>query len=89
MGINGIDCAGKTNFTGEVERYLQHQGYPFQLVHLDEFLQPRSVRGAGGARLAPASATRKTCTPGIKEIPACPEEVSRILSPRPCRLDYR
>ncbi len=50
VGINGIDCSGKTNFANGLDKHLRQQGYRAQLIHLDEFLNPREVRYSGDAR---------------------------------------
>jgi uridine kinase len=50
LGINGIDCSGKTRFAGGLNNYLLEHGFATELIHLDEFLHPKDVRYAGDAR---------------------------------------
>jgi HAD superfamily hydrolase (TIGR01549 family) len=47
IGINGIDGAGKTKFAESLETYLNAQGHPTQLIHLDDFHNPKAIRYAG------------------------------------------
>jgi phosphoglycolate phosphatase len=47
IGINGVDTSGKTTFAIELERYLQGKRFKTQLIHLDNFHNPRSVRSQG------------------------------------------
>lgn len=44
IGINGVDTSGKTEFSNSLQKYLEKRGYHTQLVHVDDFHQPRSVR---------------------------------------------
>jgi phosphoglycolate phosphatase-like HAD superfamily hydrolase/uridine kinase len=45
--INGIDGAGKTTFSEALATYLQNKNIPTQLIHLDDFHNPKAVRYAG------------------------------------------
>lgn len=47
IGINGIDCSGKTTFAKDLEAYLKARGKHTQLVHIDDFLNPKAIRYAG------------------------------------------
>jgi uridine kinase len=47
IGVSGIDCSGKTVFTGALEKYLNANGYETQRVSLDDFHNPKAVRYAG------------------------------------------
>lgn len=47
MGINGVDTSGKTQFSAALENYLKARGYKTQLIHLDDFHNPSSIRGRG------------------------------------------
>ncbi len=47
IGINGIDCSGKTQFAAGLETWLQAKGYPTQLISLDDFHNPKAIRYAG------------------------------------------
>jgi HAD superfamily hydrolase (TIGR01549 family) len=47
VGVTGIDAAGKTRFAGDLERYLAFHDYKIQMVHLDDFHNPRAVRYSG------------------------------------------
>ena len=44
VGINGVDTSGKTVFALELENYLRHRGIHTQVIHLDDFHNPRSIR---------------------------------------------
>lgn len=44
IGINGVDTSGKTEFSNNLQNYLEKRGYHTQLIHVDDFHQPRSVR---------------------------------------------
>ena len=50
VGITGVDCAGKTEFAAGLEAHLREAGYPTQVIHLDDFNNPRSVRRSGDDR---------------------------------------
>ncbi|MBN1160363.1 MAG: HAD hydrolase-like protein [Dehalococcoidales bacterium] len=47
IGINGIDGAGKTGFAAALETYLQAKGHQTQLIHLDDFHNPKAIRYSG------------------------------------------
>jgi phosphoglycolate phosphatase len=47
IGINGIDGAGKTLFARGLEAYLKNKNLPTQLIQLDDFHNPKSIRYAG------------------------------------------
>jgi Predicted phosphatases len=44
IGVNGVDTSGKTEFSKGLQKYLEEKGYNTQLIHLDDFHQPRSIR---------------------------------------------
>lgn len=46
LGISGVDTAGKTTFANNLAQYLRHRGRHVQLVHVDDFLNPSSIRRA-------------------------------------------
>jgi len=46
-GINGIDLSGKTQFAAALAAFLEKQGLPVTLVHLDDFHNPRHIRRSG------------------------------------------
>jgi phosphoglycolate phosphatase len=47
IGINGIDCSGKTTFADGLEKFLKNQGIRTQMIYLDDFHNPKAVRYAG------------------------------------------
>jgi uridine kinase len=47
IAVNGIDGAGKTKFVEALEVYLREKDLPTQLIHLDDFHNPKSIRYAG------------------------------------------
>jgi phosphoglycolate phosphatase len=47
VGINGIDGSGKTVFTEALAGYLADHNRRVQVIHLDDFHNPREVRYAG------------------------------------------
>ena len=47
IGISGIDGAGKTHFAESLEIYLKAKGHQAQLIHLDDFHNPKAIRYAG------------------------------------------
>ena len=47
IGINGIDCSGKTMFAGALNKYLVSNNHETQLINLDDFHNPRKIRYAG------------------------------------------
>ena len=46
VGINGVDTSGKTVFALGLENYLRHRGIHTQIIHLDDFHNPRTIRYA-------------------------------------------
>ncbi len=44
VGINGVDTSGKSTLTKELSKYLHKSGFKVQIVHLDDFHNPSSVR---------------------------------------------
>ena len=44
IGINGAITSGKTMFSKGLEQYLQDKGYDTQIIHIDDFHNPRSIR---------------------------------------------
>jgi phosphoglycolate phosphatase len=44
VGINGVDASGKTTFTRELANYLINSGHRVQIIHLDDFHNPSSIR---------------------------------------------
>jgi HAD superfamily hydrolase (TIGR01549 family) len=47
IGINGIDGAGKTEFAKALETYFKTNGHQTQLIHLDDFHNPKAIRYSG------------------------------------------
>jgi phosphoglycolate phosphatase-like HAD superfamily hydrolase/uridine kinase len=47
IGVNGIDCSGKTTFATALEKYLKSKDYSTQIINLDDFHHPKAVRYAG------------------------------------------
>jgi phosphoglycolate phosphatase len=47
IGVNGVDCSGKTIFTEAMGRFLISKGYKVQIINLDDFHNPRHIRNAG------------------------------------------
>jgi uridine kinase len=47
IGIDGMDCAGKTVFAGALEDYLKLKDCKTQLIRLDDFHNPKAVRYSG------------------------------------------
>lgn len=45
LGINGVDTSGKTFFANGLNQYLKLRGFHTQLIHIDDFHNPRAVRG--------------------------------------------
>ena len=44
LGVTGIDASGKTHFASELATHVESSGLGVQLVHVDDFHHPRSVR---------------------------------------------
>jgi phosphoglycolate phosphatase-like HAD superfamily hydrolase/uridine kinase len=47
IGIDGIDCSGKTTFAAALQEFLNSKDYQTQLIHLDDFHNPKAIRYAG------------------------------------------
>ena len=47
IGITGIDAAGKTIFTDGLSNFLSGKKYPVQVIHVDDFHNPKKIRYAG------------------------------------------
>jgi uridine kinase len=47
IGINGIDTSGKTVFARRLTDFLAASGLKTQLIHLDDFHNPKAVRYSG------------------------------------------
>lgn len=47
VGVNGVDTSGKTEFARRLDEYLKTQGHATQLVHLDDFHNPKAIRSRG------------------------------------------
>ncbi|MCK5490545.1 MAG: hypothetical protein KAI67_01755 [Candidatus Pacebacteria bacterium] len=47
LGINGIDGSGKTEFSLSFEKYLLSKKRKIQIIHIDDFCNPKSIRYAG------------------------------------------
>lgn len=48
IAVDGVDGAGKTTFAARFAGALADRGRPVQVVHLDDFLNPREVRYRSG-----------------------------------------
>ncbi len=51
IGLNGIDNSGKTEFADALAAYLRSRGREVELIHLDDFHNPRAVRRQGADEL--------------------------------------
>jgi uridine kinase len=47
IGINGIDASGKTQFTIKLEKFLTFHSVEVQVIHLDDFQNPKRIRYVG------------------------------------------
>lgn len=47
IGVNGVDTSGKTEFSKGLNSYLISKGYKTQLLHLDAFHNPSTIRSQG------------------------------------------
>ena len=47
IGINGVDTSGKTVFAQNLSRYFSHAGIKNAVIHMDDFLNPASIRKLG------------------------------------------
>jgi len=48
VGINGIDCSGKTKLAHELKNQLDKKKYKNQIISIDDFHMPKSYRYDGG-----------------------------------------
>jgi uridine kinase len=44
LAVDGVDGSGKTTLAESLARTYTERGRPVQVVHLDDFLNPRAVR---------------------------------------------
>lgn len=44
IGVSGVDASGKTFFADGLGRYLEQRGLHNQIIHLDDFHNPRAIR---------------------------------------------
>jgi len=47
VGINGIDTSGKTKFAKALSQFLINNKYKVQIINLDDFHNPKSIRSSG------------------------------------------
>jgi phosphoglycolate phosphatase-like HAD superfamily hydrolase/uridine kinase len=47
IGVNGIDCSGKSTFAKALEEHFRAGNHPTQLISIDEFHFPKSIRYSG------------------------------------------
>jgi phosphoglycolate phosphatase-like HAD superfamily hydrolase/uridine kinase len=47
IGINGIDCSGKSTFAKALEEYLKASNHPTQMIGIDDFHFPKVIRYSG------------------------------------------
>ncbi|WP_425448315.1 hypothetical protein [Dethiothermospora halolimnae] len=47
IGVNGIDTSGKTEFAKKFKQYLEEKEHNVQIVHIDDFHNPKKVRYSG------------------------------------------
>lgn len=47
VGINGVDTSGKSSFTKAFANYLHDRGHLVQVIHLDDFHNPKDIRSQG------------------------------------------
>lgn len=47
VGINGIDCSGKTIFTEALAAFLIAEKHAVEIISLDDFHNPRRIRNSG------------------------------------------
>lgn len=47
LGINGVDCSGKTTFTANYAEYLTSIGVKNTIIHIDDYHNPRKMRSQG------------------------------------------
>ena len=51
IGINGIDTSGKSQFAKSFKSYLEEKGQKVQIIHIDDFHNPREIRYSGDNEL--------------------------------------
>ncbi|MEH7121676.1 P-loop NTPase fold protein [Bacillus sp. JJ1773] len=44
LGIDGLGGSGKTTFTSSLEKDLRNKGMKISVLHIDDFIHPKSVR---------------------------------------------
>ena len=47
IGVNGVDTSGKSQVTLALNTYLISRGYKTQVIHVDDFHNPRKIRLSG------------------------------------------
>lgn len=47
IGINGIDTSGKSRFAKNLKKYLEEREQKVQIIHLDDFHNPKEIRYSG------------------------------------------
>ncbi len=47
IGVNGVDTSGKTRFSINLNKYLRSRGHTADLIHIDDFHNPRKKRREG------------------------------------------
>lgn len=47
IGINGVDTSGKTEFTIGLNNFLIKNKYETQIIHIDDFHNPKAIRYSG------------------------------------------
>ncbi len=47
IGVNGIDNSGKTTFAKSLSEYLDARGYESKVISIDDFHNPKDIRGKG------------------------------------------
>jgi phosphoglycolate phosphatase len=47
IGINGVDTSGKSVFAAEYSQFLTSRGIKNQIIHIDDFHNPREIRLTG------------------------------------------
>jgi uridine kinase len=50
IGVNGIDCSGKSTFAKALKDYLKAHGRPAQMIAIDDFHHPQKVRYSGASQ---------------------------------------
>lgn len=44
VAVDGVDGSGKTTYAANLAETYQREGWPVQVVHLDDYLNPRATR---------------------------------------------